>query len=129
MKNAKSQCMRWRPRFILSVKFCSLMVSGSVFGISNTAVTPPITALRGSGFQIFLVGLARLAEMHLGVDHAGQDVQALAVDHLGRWGRAERTDLGDSPIGDADVADALAVLIDDRCRILESCQMCLSSFP
>ncbi len=34
--------------------------------------------------QILLLGQAGLAEMHLGVDHAGQDVQALAVDHLGR---------------------------------------------
>src|SRR3954470_3311856 len=46
MKNARSQCMRCRPRFILSAKFCALTVSGSVFGISNTAVTPPMTALR-----------------------------------------------------------------------------------
>ena len=46
MKNAKSQCMRWWPRFTLSVKVCSVTVRGSVFGISNTAVTPPMTALR-----------------------------------------------------------------------------------
>ena len=45
-----------------------------------------------TGFEVFLVGLAGLAEMHLGVDHAGQDMQALAVDHLGGRGlrRARR---------------------------------------
>ena len=37
-----------------------------------------------AGLEVFLVGQAGLAEMHLGVDHAGQDVQAPAVDHLGR---------------------------------------------
>ena len=65
-----------------------------------------------SRLQIFLVGLARLAEMHLGVHHAGQDVQALAVDHLAGGGLPETADRGDPAIGDADVADALAVLID-----------------
>ncbi len=65
-----------------------------------------------TGFQVFLVGQARLAEMHLRVHHAGQDVQALAVDHLGRRGLPERTDRGDPPVGDGDVAHALAVLID-----------------
>ena len=65
-----------------------------------------------SGFQIFLVGLARLAEMHLGVHHAGQDVQALAVDHLAGRGLSQPADRGDAAIGDADIADALAVLID-----------------
>ena len=46
MKKAKSQCMRWRPAFTFAVKVASVTVRGSVFGISNTAVTPPITALR-----------------------------------------------------------------------------------
>jgi hypothetical protein len=75
-----------RPRLILSVNVCSVTVSGSVFGISNTAVTPPITALREPVSRSSLWVWPGLAEMHLGVDHAGQDVQALAVDHLG--GRA-----------------------------------------
>jgi len=90
----KSQCMRWRPRLILSEKVASVTVRGSVFGISNTAVTPPITALRDPS-QIFLLSLARLAEMHLGVDHAGQDVQALAVDHLRSGCLPEAADRGD----------------------------------
>ena len=58
------------------------------------------------------MGLARLAEMHLGVHHAGQDVQALAVDHLGGGGLSQSADRGDAAIGDADIAHALAVLID-----------------
>ena len=65
-----------------------------------------------SGFKIFLMRLARLAEMHLRIHHAGQDVQALAVDRLGGGGLPEPADRGDPAIGDADVADALAVLID-----------------
>ena len=65
-----------------------------------------------TGFQVFLVGQARLAKMHLRVDHAGQDVQALAVDHLGGRGLSERADRSDAAIGDGDVAHALAVLID-----------------
>ena len=58
------------------------------------------------------MGQARLAEMHLGVDHARQDVQALAVDHLAGRGLAERADRGDPAARDADIAHALAVLID-----------------
>ena len=50
--------------------------------------------------------------MHLGVHHAGQDVQALAVDHLARGALRQRTDRGDAAIDDADIAHALAVLID-----------------
>ena len=53
-----------------------VVVSGSVLGISNTAVTPPSTARARAGLQVFLVGQARLAEMHMAVDHAGQDMQA-----------------------------------------------------
>ena len=43
-----------------------------------------------AGLEIFLVGQARLAEMHLRVHHAGQDVQALAVDRLGGGRLPER---------------------------------------
>ncbi len=65
-----------------------------------------------SGFKIFLMRLARLAEMHLRIHHAGQDVQALAVDRLGGGRLPQPADRGDPAIGNADVADALAVLID-----------------
>ena len=43
-QNAKSQCIRCVPRFTLSASVSALVVCGSVFGISNTVVTPPITA-------------------------------------------------------------------------------------
>ena len=65
-----------------------------------------------SGFKIFLMRLAGLAEMHLRVHHAGQDVQALAVDRLAGLSLSEPADRGDPAIGNADVADALTVLID-----------------
>ena len=41
-----------------------------------------------AGLQIFLVLQPRLAEMHLAVDDAGQDVQAAAVDRLAGGGLA-----------------------------------------
>ena len=65
-----------------------------------------------AGFEVFLVGLAGLAKMNLGIDHAGQDVQAFAVDHLGGRGLCQRADFGDTAAPEADVAHALAVLID-----------------
>jgi len=45
-QNAKSQCMRFVPRATLSASASGVVVSGLVFGISKTAVTPPITAAR-----------------------------------------------------------------------------------
>ena len=65
-----------------------------------------------TGLQILLVRQPRLAEMHLRVHHAGQDVQPLAVDDLGRIRLRQSADFGDAAIADADVADPLAVLID-----------------
>ena len=53
-----------------------------VLGISNTAVTPPSDGCAAAGFEIFLVREARLAEMDLRVDDAGQDVQALCVQRI-----------------------------------------------
>ncbi len=62
--------------------------------------------------QILLVGQPGFAEMHLRVHHAGQDVQALAVDHFGSKRLPQAADLGDAAAGYPDVADTLAVLID-----------------
>ncbi len=66
-----------------------------------------------AGFQVFLVRQARLAEMHMAVDHARQHVQAEAIDHLA--GRCARkiADGREAAVPDADIADALAVLVDD----------------
>jgi hypothetical protein len=44
MKKAKSQCMRRFARSSLSASAAALVVVGLVLGISNTAVTPPMTA-------------------------------------------------------------------------------------
>ncbi|MGY2921516.1 hypothetical protein ACVWYP_007146 [Bradyrhizobium sp. USDA 3262] len=65
-----------------------------------------------AGLEVFLLGQPGLAEMHLGVHHAGQDVQALAVDHLAGRSLTERADRGDAAARDTDIAHALAVLID-----------------
>ena len=65
-----------------------------------------------AGFEVFLLRQPRLAEMHLGVHHAGQDMQALAVDGLGGGGLSKSADRGDPAIENADIADPLAVLID-----------------
>ena len=67
-----------------------------------------------SGFQVLLVGEARLAEMHLGVDHARQDVQATAVDRLPAGFPVQIAERSDPPARNADIAGDFAVLIDDN---------------
>ena len=69
-----------------------------------------------AGFQVLLVRQARLAQMHMAVDHARQHVQAPAVDHLG-GGRSDIADRGDPAAGDGQIAHALAVLVDDRAAL------------
>ncbi len=65
-----------------------------------------------AAFQVFLVGEAGLAEMHMAVDHARQEVQAAAVDHFAGRGAREVAD-GGKPAGtDTKVPRALAVVID-----------------
>jgi hypothetical protein len=65
-----------------------------------------------AGLEIFLVRQPGLAEMHLRVHHARQHMQPPAVDHLGGKVGVEPADRGNTARGDADIADALAVLID-----------------
>jgi hypothetical protein len=57
-----------------------------------------------TGLQIFLVLEARLAEMHLAVDHAGQDVQARQSITRRPRPAEQIADGGDAAIGHADVA-------------------------
>ena len=66
-----------------------------------------------AGFEILLVGQAGLAEMHLGVDHARQHMQAPAVDHLTGRSRRQVADRGNAPAGDGEIAHAFAVVVDD----------------
>ena len=64
-------------------------------------------------FEVFLVGEAGLAKMHVAVDHARQEMQAAAVDHFGGRGAREVADGGKTAAADAEIAGALAVLVDD----------------
>jgi hypothetical protein len=50
-----------------------------------------------AGREVFLVLEAGLAEMHLGVDDAGEDVEAGAVVDFGGGGGGEIADGGDAP--------------------------------
>ena len=58
------------------------------------------------------MGEARLAKMHLAVDHARQHVQAFAIDALARGSGAQSPDPGGSPVANAEVAQPHAVLVD-----------------
>ena len=60
-------------------------VGGLVFGISNTAVTPPSAAARLPVSQIFLVLDARLAEMHLVSMTPGSTCRPVASMLLPAW--------------------------------------------
>ena len=53
--------------------------------------------------------VAGLAEMDLAVDDAGQDVQALGLEHLRRLGVGERADGGDAAGAHADIGRGNAV--------------------
>ena len=59
--------------------------------------------------QVLLVAIAGFAEMHLGVHHAGQHMQALGIEQLGRFGGAKRPDGGDTPVNDPHVGRGNAV--------------------
>ncbi len=67
-----------------------------------------------AGFEIFLMRRARLAEMHLRVDDAGQNMQPRAIDALGCRGAREIADFGDLAMPEPDVAQPLAVMIDQN---------------
>ena len=64
--------------------------------------------------QIFLMGQARLAKMHLGVDDPRQDMQPRAVDALPGARLREIADGGDAPARNAHIALALAIVVDER---------------
>jgi len=61
-----------------------------------------MTAPARTGFQVLLVGEARLAKMHLRVYYARQDMQAGAVDDFGRRGLSKSADCCNAAIGKAD---------------------------
>ena len=67
-----------------------------------------------AGLQILLVLGTWLAQMHLAVDHAGQDMQAGTVDHLARLRGCELPDADDSPARYRDIALAHPVVVHHR---------------
>ena len=67
-----------------------------------------------AGLEIFLVLEPGLTEVHLGVDDAGQDMQAGRVDHLAGAGRVELADGDDLAARDPYIAKTDAVVIDER---------------
>ena len=71
--------------------------TGSVFGIATTATKPPAAA-RACRSRGPPCAPARDAQVHVRVDEAGEQVAALAVDHLGALGRLERA--GRAELGD-----------------------------
>ena len=80
--------------------------TGRVLGIATTEVKPPATAALRPGEDGLLPLLARLAEVHVEVDEAGGDPQALGRHLLGALQRqglvGDRRHLA---VLEADVAD------------------------
>ena len=67
-----------------------------------------------AGGEILLVLGARLAEMDLAVDDAGEDMEAGAIDDLAGRRRVDAADGGDPAVARRDVANSGTVLVDDR---------------
>ena len=60
-----------------------------------------------AGLKVLLVNEARLAKMDLGIDDAGKNVQAAAIDAFARRGLAQGADPGDASVANADVAEPI----------------------
>ena len=65
-------------------------------------------------FQVFLVLVARLAQMDLGVDHPWQHMQPGNVDPVSRIKRRQVADGGDPSIAHGDIGTPHPIMIDDR---------------
>ena len=76
---------------------------GSVLGIAITATKPPAAAERVPESRSSLCSWPGRAQVHVRVDEAGEQVAALAVEHLGAGGRLERA--GRAELGDLAAAD------------------------
>ena len=73
----------------------------------------------GAGLEIFLVGQAGIAKMHLAIDDARQDVEAGGVDHGGGARRRQGSDGADPTIEDPYITEADPVMIDERAALHE----------
>ena len=103
----------WRAR-TLSARASAVTVSGLGIGHFEDAGDAAHDGGAAAGFQVFLVFGAGLAQMHLAVDHAGQDVQA----RCSRWSRAACVAANCPmptirPARDGDIALAHPIMIDD----------------
>ncbi len=56
---------------------------------------------------------AGLAEMHLAVNHAGQDMEARAVNGLACRGSTQIANRRDDPAANTDITLALAIMVDN----------------
>ena len=74
-----------------------------MFGIATTATKPPAAAARVPESRSSLCSWPGRAQVHVRVDEAGEQVAALAVEHLGAVGRLERA--GRAELGDLAAAD------------------------
>ena len=112
-KNAKSQCMRPRPRATLSARACR--AHRRRLGVRHFEHRRDAAKHRrpAAGLQVFLVFEARLAEMHLRVDDAGEHMQAGGVDALAGLARRQAADGRDFPRFDANIGEAFAGMIDE----------------
>ena len=110
MKKAWSVHARPRARSSLSARATPSSVLGLVLGISKKAVTPPSAAWALPPARSSLCSRPG-SRNALGVDHAGQDVEALGIEGLGGGGRAEVTHRRNLPIFQRDIArrDAIGV--------------------
>ena len=74
---------------------CPVTVGGRVLGMSKNVVTSPFRTGSRRVLEVFLVRQSRLAEMHLVVDHTGQQIQSGRIDRNIRRDLARRIDVGD----------------------------------
>src|SRR5205807_1426416 len=63
--------------------------------------------------QVLFVGQPRFAEMHLGVDHSRQDVQAVAVDRLAGACPRQIAERRDAAARYGEITRDRAILVDD----------------
>ena len=86
---------------------------GSVLGISNTAVTPPITALSEPVSRSSLWVRPGSRKCTCVSITPGRMCRPRQSTRLRGGGPGQFAECGDPPAGDAEIASALAVVIDD----------------
>ena len=91
----------------------SFACRGQRIGVGHleNAGDPAHHGAKRTGLEVFLVGEARLAEMHLGVDDAWEDVETTAIHNVGGI-VADLAQSSDAALADGDVEETHAVVID-----------------